>query len=49
MRIKFNTMTEDTYKTAIEELAKETRIPMARLVDEALEDLFKKYGKEVKK
>ena len=29
----------------LEALAKATRIPQSRLVDEALEDLIRKYGK----
>lgn len=30
----------------LQKLAKDTRIPMSRLVDEALEDLNKKYEKK---
>jgi len=29
----------------LQRLSKETRIPMSRLLDEAIEDLLKKYGK----
>ena len=30
----------------LQKLAKDTRIPMSRLVDEALEDLYEKYEKK---
>lgn len=31
---------------ALEKLSADTRIPQSRLVDEALEDLLRKHGKE---
>ena len=36
-------------KSTIKELSKVTRIPQAKLLEEALEDLFKKYKKVLKK
>lgn len=44
-----NTKPKATYVDALKELAEETRIPQIRLLEEALEWLFEKYGKEVPK
>lgn len=33
------------YKKAMQQLSEETRIPQSKLLDEAIEDLLKKYGK----
>jgi len=33
------------YKELMQELSAETRIPQSKLLDEAIEDLLKKYGK----
>ncbi len=32
----------------LQELSKETRVPVAQYLDEAIADLLKKYGREVK-
>jgi hypothetical protein len=49
MREKINTVIDGDYKRALKELSEETMIPQSKLLDKALEELFKIYGKEVKK
>lgn len=41
----FSTKIDKELKEKIKELSIETRIPQAKLVAEAFEDLFKKYSK----
>jgi predicted transcriptional regulator len=47
-RKSLNTKPKAKYVDALKELADSTRIPQIRLLEEAIEDLLKKYGKEVK-
>lgn len=42
-RIAFATKIDSEIKIRLQELSKITRIPQSKLVDEALEDLLKKY------
>jgi predicted transcriptional regulator len=42
-RVAFATKIDSDIKTKIQELSKVTRIPQSKLVDEALDDLLKKY------
>lgn len=43
-----STINKDLYK-AMQNLSKESRVPIARYFDEAIEDLLKKYNLEVVK
>lgn len=45
-RVPFATKIDSDIKSKIKELSKTTRIPQSKLVDEALEDLIKKYENE---
>lgn len=47
-RVPYATKVDSDLRDKLVELAKTTRIPQSKLVDEALEDLFKKYEKESK-
>ena len=42
-RTRFTSSLENELMTAFTELSKQTRIPKSRLLDEAIEDLLKKY------
>ena len=44
-RVRFNTVVDKELDKKFRELADETRIPMSRLMDEAIEDLLIKHGK----
>jgi hypothetical protein len=48
MKKPYATAIEENLKEALKELSEETLIPQAKLIDVALRDLFKKYGKEVR-
>lgn len=45
-RVKVGTSIDKEIYKEFQELAKETRIPISRLLDEALEDLIKKHKKK---
>lgn len=47
-RIAYATKIDSELKAKLIKLSETTRIPQSKLVDEALEDLFKKYEKEHK-
>ncbi len=47
-RVPFATKIDIELRNKIQELSKTTRIPQSKLVDEALEDLIKKYELEEK-
>jgi len=47
-RKALNTTVKKEYIEYFDSLAKDTRIPKSKLMDEALECLFTKYGKEFK-
>lgn len=42
-RVPFATKIDSEIRNKIQNLSKNTRIPQSKLVDEALEDLLKKY------
>jgi hypothetical protein len=44
MRITYSTKLEKTNKDAIIKLSNDTKIPQSKLMDEAIEDLVKKYS-----
>ena len=44
-RIRFTTSIKNELNTALNQLSNETRIPKSKLMDEAIEDLLKKYKK----
>jgi len=46
-RVKISTTVDTNLHKAFEALARETRIPMSKLYDEAIADLLKKHGKPV--
>ncbi len=46
-RIRVGSSVDISLALAFHKLSEETRIPMSRLMDEAIEDLLKKFGKEV--
>ena len=48
-RVPYATKIDSDYKAKLIKLSQITRIPQSKLVDEALEDLFKKYEKQLKK
>jgi hypothetical protein len=48
-RVQFTTSTTPELLEAYQKLSESTRIPMSRLMDEALDDLLKKYKVEIKK
>lgn len=45
-KVRFTTYLPETMKEAIVKLSEETRIPQARLFEEAVEELLKKYKKD---
>ena len=45
-REPFATKIDNKLKAKLAELSEQTRIPQSKLVDEALEDLIKKYAKK---
>ena len=45
-RTRFTSSLKNELIVKFDELAKETRIPKSRLLDEAVEDLLKKYGEK---
>lgn len=47
-KIRFTTYIPESLKDSIVKLSDDTRIPQARLFEEAVEDLLKKYNKEKK-
>lgn len=48
-RTRFTSSLKNELIPLFDELARKTRIPKSRLLDEAIEDLLKKHGIEVKK
>lgn len=44
-RVRFTSSLKKELMPQLDELSKETRIPKSRLIDEAIEDLLKKYEK----
>ena len=44
-RTRFTTSLDNRLMEQFNQLAKDTRIPKSRLIDEAIEDLLKKYEK----
>ena len=46
MRVPYATKIELELRDKIVELSTKTRIPQSKLIDEAIEDLLKKYSKE---
>ena len=45
-RTRFTTSIANELYSELNELTKQTRIPKSRLMDEAIEDLLKKYAKK---
>ena len=45
-RIAYGTKLDKTLKEGLQKLSEETRIPQSKLLDEAIEDLLKKYEKK---
>lgn len=45
-RVPYATKIDSEHKAKLVKLSEVTRIPQSKLVDEALEDLFKKYEKK---
>ena len=43
-KVRFTTYIPETLKDSVVKLSEETRIPQARLFEEAVEDLMKKYN-----
>lgn len=48
-REPFATKVDSELRATLNKLSEVTRIPQSKLVDEALEDLFKKYAGQLKK
>jgi ribosomal protein S20 len=48
-KTSFTSKIKTEYKETLKEVSKENKIPQAQLLEEALEYLFKKYKKEIKK
>lgn len=48
MKKSFATKIEPTLIKTLKSLSDKTRIPQAKFIEEALEDLFRKYDKEIK-
>lgn len=46
-RTRFTSSLKNEYVPLFDQLAKKTRIPKSRLLDEAMEDLLMKYGIEI--
>jgi predicted transcriptional regulator len=47
-RVPYATKINSDLRDKLTKLSETTRIPQSKLVDEALEDLFKKYGEKDK-
>lgn len=47
-RTRFTSSLKNELVPLFDELAKQTRIPKSRLLDEAIEDLLKKHGVDIK-
>lgn len=47
-KIRFTTYVEEETRKKLKELSEETRVPEARYIQEAIEDLLKKYEKAAK-
>lgn len=47
-RVQYATKIDKTLKDTLIKLSELTRIPQSKLVDEALEDLFRKYSNVLK-
>lgn len=47
-RTRFTSSLKNELVPLFDELAKQTRIPKSRLLDEAIEDLLKKHGIDIK-
>lgn len=47
-RTRFTSSLKNELVPLFDDLAKQTRIPKSRLLDEAIEDLLKKHGVEIK-
>lgn len=45
-RVPYSTKVDRNLKDQFVKLSESTRIPQSKLLDEALEDLLKKYGKD---
>ena len=45
-RVSYATKIDSDLKEKLINLSKDTRIPQSKLIDEAIEDLLKKYSKE---
>ena len=45
-RTRFTSSMKNELMAEFDKLAEETRIPKSRLIDEAIEDLLKKYAKK---
>ena len=45
-RTKIGSAIDKNLYTKLQELSKETRIPLSRLLDEAIEDLLKKHSQK---
>ena len=45
-RVRFSSIINEELRDKLIQLSEETRIPQSKLLDEALEDLFKKYEKK---
>lgn len=45
-RVPFATKIEEVLKNKLHDLSEETRIPQSKLLDEAIQDLLKKYNKQ---
>ena len=46
-RTRFTSSLRNELVSPLNRLSRETRIPKSRLLDEAIEDLLQKYGREV--
>ena len=46
-RTRFTSSLKNEYVPLFDQLAKKTRIPKSRLLDEAMEDLLIKYGMDI--
>ncbi|MDP4158383.1 MAG: ribbon-helix-helix domain-containing protein [Bacillota bacterium] len=47
-KIRFTTYVEESTRKQLKKLSEESRVPEARYIQEALEDLLKKYVKATK-
>lgn len=48
-RVQYATSIDKDLKDAMKALSDKTRIPQSKLIDEAIEDLLKKYGIKIQK